>query len=46
MTDTLRRRSILAAGAALLAAPAVHTQPAARPRGPFWPGGARLAVGV
>lgn len=35
MTDTPPRRGILTADAALVAAPAVHAQPAARPRGPF-----------
>lgn len=39
----LSRRTL---AAALLAAPAVHAQPARRPSAPFWPGGARLAVGV
>jgi peptidoglycan/xylan/chitin deacetylase (PgdA/CDA1 family) len=46
MTDTQTRRAILAVSAAFLAAPAVHAQAPARPRAPFWPGGARLAIGV
>ena len=46
MEQTPTRRGILAGTAALLAAPAVHAQAPARPRAPFWPGGARLAIGV
>ncbi len=42
---TPTRRALLGTAAAVLAAPAL-AQNAARPRGPFWPGGARLAVGV
>ncbi len=42
-TARLTRRGI---AAALLAAPAVARAQAPRPRGPFWPGGARLAIGV
>ena len=39
------RRAMMGAAAGLLASPVV-AQPARRPRGPFWPGGARLAIGV
>lgn len=43
-----RRRffAAAAAGTALLAAPALRAQTPPRPSGPFWPGGARLAVSV
>jgi peptidoglycan/xylan/chitin deacetylase (PgdA/CDA1 family) len=46
---TFTRRSLALgglAGALVLAAPAVRARPAPRPRGPFWPGNARLAVSV
>jgi peptidoglycan/xylan/chitin deacetylase (PgdA/CDA1 family) len=43
----MTRRAAAGAALALLAAPAVvGAQPTRPPRGPFWPGGARLAVGV
>jgi peptidoglycan/xylan/chitin deacetylase (PgdA/CDA1 family) len=38
------RRALLAS--ALLATPAIALAQPARPRGPFWPGGAKLAIGV
>jgi peptidoglycan/xylan/chitin deacetylase (PgdA/CDA1 family) len=41
------RRGMIGGAAGLLALPAVtEAQPARPPRVPFWPGGARLAVGV
>ena len=36
----------MGAGVGLLAAPSVAGAQPARPSGPFWPGGARLAIGV
>lgn len=46
MTDRRAVLAALAGGAATLAAPAVLAQTPPRPSGPFWPGGARLAVSV
>lgn len=40
------RRAAATAALAVLATPTVPAAQPARPRGPFWPGGARLAVGV
>lgn len=42
----IAKRALLATAFAALAAPALHAQPRIRPNTPFWPGGARLAVGV
>ncbi len=42
----LPRRALVGAATTLLAAPALAQTGRPPPRGPFWPGGARLAVGV